>query len=71
MPQLELKLTLKIDVPDAAAASFYIDTQSGEASLDIIADMFDIATEFISDPVLEINGQTHQQIKQAMQTRVP
>jgi hypothetical protein len=71
MPQLELKLTLKIDIPDAAAASYYIDATTGEATADVIADIFDTLGDWCSDPVVSINDKTHEQISTELRTRLP
>ncbi len=78
--QIEVPLTLTIEVPDQAAASAYLEF-SKDGSLtsivtpEFLADLFDddIPNMIIygSDSVLKICGKTHEDIRHILASRIP
>lgn len=77
--QIEVPLTLTIEVPDQEAASAYLETKAGvlisEVNPSFLADLFDddIPNMIIygNDSVLKICGKTHEDIRHILASRIP
>ena len=56
--QIPVSLSLILDVPDAEAQKYYLNTD-GTPALPFTADMFDILGSYTDDPLVTVNGMTH------------
>jgi hypothetical protein len=66
-PQLiEVTLTLKVAVHDQAERDYWLDPNTGAATLDAVADFTDVINDNYSAELVSVNGLTYAQIQQAI-----
>jgi hypothetical protein len=66
-PQLiEVTLTFKVEVLDQAERDYWLDPNTGAATLDIVADFTDVINDNFSAELVSVNGLTYAQIQQAI-----